>query len=175
MSYENVKAKVNELEQAGYMDKGDHSVEYMTCSNEILNRFFSDNLSDEARKHLKKKLRSFLEKENVIFSLGYSLLVVPSDDVADIINNSASYTQMALELEKIPFVNVYSCDSDCIKINFSVNNHSIQLLSDNFKYVINSDVVELSDESSSYGSKIIIKSKNCEEDNELKVIDGFFD
>lgn len=174
MSYENVEQKINQLEQKGYLNKGDHSVEYLTMNKEILCRFFNDTLSDEVRKHLKKKLRTFLENENVVFKLGYSLTVLPSEKLSKIINESTSYTQMSMELQKLPFVNVRECTTEYVKIAFTSNGRSFDLYSKDLSYVVSDDII-LTDVTSNYGVDIIIKSTNCSVEDDLKEIDSLFD
>lgn len=172
MSYEKVQLKINELEQLNYLDKGDHSVEYLTSSTNFISRFFNDNLSDEALVHLKNKLRQFLIEEQVLFNLAYSLLVVPCDKLRDIINNATSYSTMGIELEKLPFVFVKDCSASSIKIQFRADDniyHNLLITAKELDYIVGEGITVYDE-----GKSIVIHSDNCATDNEIRLIDDLF-
>lgn len=170
MSYTNVKDKIDRLEEVGYLNRGDDSVEYMTKNPFIISRFFNDNTSTEGQKYFKQKLKEYLIEEKVLFQLNYSLLILPDFALSNIINGANSYSEMAFKLNKLEFVRVTSVKDDFVKIQFISQEQRLLFNAQNLQFILDEGITAENGDR----NDIIIKSRKCDGVNEKKQIDALF-
>lgn len=115
MSYEKAIEQMRKLERKGYLSYGDSSVKYCLDGN-VYCRFFTSILDNDERKYLKDKMKEFLDNEDVIYHLSFSLEIVPHEEVIEIIENAHTYSDMAYNLNRLPYVSAHGYNG---KLRFS--------------------------------------------------------
>ena len=171
MSYENVRNKVNKLEDLGYLNRGDSSVEYMTMNPFIISRFVNRGMSQEGEKYFRQKLTEFLIEEEVLFEFIYSLLVLPSYALSRTINGANSYSEMALKLEKLNYVRIFSVTDDRVRFGFTSNGHDLYLSAQSLQHILDDGI----EAKNADNGGIEITSDRCNSAGEKKQIDLLFD
>lgn len=173
MSFENVKNKIELLENKGYLNKGDNSVEYLTKNTQIISRFFSNNMNEDEQIYLKQKLKKFLDEEQVLYEIGYSLTILPHIEIVEAINNSNTYTEMEQKLKQISFLKVNSFNGK-IYIKLCSNGEISHFSFDKLNKFCDKHI-DIKAEKTSYYNKYRIISQKCENlENGKNAIDILF-
>lgn len=173
-TYWEVSKKIDELEEKGYLNRGDSSVSYLTKNKRLIARFFNDDLATDTIAHLRDKLEEYLTEKGMIFQIyKIYLIIIPDFRIANIINEAVSYDEMKIKLAELPFIRIIHHWSD--------NSVKIAFVSENMKFRLNADALKpvLSDWVSVYNyypedDTLIIKSDKCKKENEIANIDKLF-
>jgi len=171
MGYRKAYSQIKKLEDNGYLNKGDSSVTHLTHDINIIYRFFNDKMNEDDKKHLKRRLTNFLIDEEVLFGIGYSLVIIPHEPMVKIINNATSYLDM-LELDKIPFIDVRDTTDKGIVINFKFGGKRAYFSPETINFALD-DGIRASNHDSRYG--ILITSEKCMGDKSKEKIDKLFE
>jgi hypothetical protein len=173
MSYQNVKQKIKELEEKGYLNKGDNSVEYLTHSPNFIYRFFGDKTTKEGEKYFRQKLKEYLENEEVVFRLGYSLCIIPHKALVRKISEARSHTELANNLSKFEFIQVLNNKDDCTHFQFVGRNGQRFLFDASALQCALPDGITVENVEDSYRIKIV--SDRCTGKTEKEEIDKLFE
>lgn len=173
MSYSNVKSKIKELEEKGYLDKGDKSVEYLTLSYDFIYRFFSDKTTEEGERYFHQKLREYLEREQVVFTLGYSLCIIPHQALVRKISEARSHTELANNLSKFEFIQVLDNKDDCTHFQFVGRNGQRFFFDASALQCALPDGITVENVEDNYRIKIM--SERCTGESEKEEIDKLFE
>ena len=173
MGYRSVRYKIKELEEKGYLNKGDSSVEYLTHSPNFIYRFFSDKTTKDGKKYFCQKLKEYLESEQVVFNLGYSLCIIPHEALVRKISEAKTQTELANNLSQFEFIEVLDNKDDCVIFRFIGRGDK--------KFYFNVGGLQhalpdgITVENVEAGYRIKVMSERCTADNEMEEIDKLFE
>lgn len=102
MSYEHAIMKMKKLEDNGYLNYGDNSVQYSYDPNLYI-RWFS-SMDRRTEEYLKGRIREVLLEERVLFRLGYNLVICPHEQMKSIVESAKTYSEMAKRLNNLPYL-----------------------------------------------------------------------
>lgn len=179
MSYEKAIQKMQRLEKKGYLTYGDKSTTYCKDTN-VYKRFFSDSLTEENKNYLKQKIIEYLTKENVLFAIGYTLEIVPTEQLKQIIEEANTYAEMEKELKNVPFVSSDNYGGN-LRMKFKAtygdytSDLTLMLVKKFCDDFCNDDITCEIKEDYGNHSSAYIHSRKCEDDvNVKKAIDELF-
>lgn len=178
MSYENAVQQMKKLERKGYFSYGDSSTKYCLDPN-VYCRFFTRILDNDEEEYLKTKIREYLDKEDVVYNLSYSLQIVPDEEVISIVENAKTYSEMAMQLNRLPYVSANGSGGK-LKFHFiaSYNGKTERLNDSHLKMLCDkcNDDIYCEMGESTYGKEYVyLHSRKCEDiDNFKNEIDELF-
>ena len=177
MTYERAVAQMKKLERYGYINPtySDYSGD-----GNVYIRTFND-MDSETKQYLLKKIKERLDDEEVVYSLGYSIMIIPHKRIKEAIENAQTYEEMVRRLNRVRFVDARNDNGEKVQItltaqgtdgsynftHFMVNGLASMFDKSNIKFVV--------DDNGSYGKTVYIISEECMKfENNKEEIDKLF-